>query len=596
MARKDNKRKKRILNLAIIFTFTAIVFGSATYAWFIGMRTVNVNPFEVEIAATRDLELSLDGIHWSDTVSINKDNYMNPNATDASKNNRTDASNLYSTNTNNWAGRGLIPVSTVGEIDATANRMKLYEKGSLTATKGGYRLMSSRVPNYATGSNPDGYVVFDLFIRNSSGTEYYPDYNELNEEAIYLTNDSKVKVGSTGVADAGIENSVRVAFAQIGRVQAPTTAETQETPTVATDPSIANIQGLTCNGAMGTQAEISNGTGTIKSTGICRTATIWEPNDTDHVANALTWYNTTCMERTAANTSLATSYNVDTSSNPNTTCNKVVNGLAYKTYAIGKEITSPNAVDVYDGTDYNKYTADIATAYNEVINTSVPGAEEGTTVDTSGKYLFPVPYFTDTMKLKTGVERPQFMSLAPNSVTKVRVYIYLEGQDIDNYDFASIGKQISVKFGFTKERFTEDDINYNGPDLNQGAGPITGDTPAARRANIIAAANLGENPTEAQIKAALKAADHTAPVIKFADGVSQNETLTVGDTYTAPLVSTLTVTDNVSTIDNTSVVQSGVVNTSVPGKYRILYEVEDEAGNLATEVIVVTVNPAGSGS
>ena len=575
MARKDNKRKKRILNLAIIFTFTAIVFGSATYAWFIGMRTVNVNPFEVEIAATRDLELSLDGIHWSDTVSINKDNYMNPNAADATENNRNSGS--YRTNTNNWAGRGLIPVSTVGEIDATANRMKLYEKGSLTATKGGYRLMSSRVPNYAVGSNPDGYVVFDLFIRNSSGTEYYPDYNELNEEAIYLTNDSKVKVGSTGVADAGIENSVRVAFAQIGRVKAPTTKDTE-------GDDIATIQGITCNGETGAQA------GGV--TGICRTATIWEPNDTDHVANALTWYNTTCMERTGENTSLAASYNV---ANP-TTCNKVVNGLAYKTYAIGKEITSPNAVDVYDGTDYNKYTADIATAYNEVINTSVPGAEEGTTVDTSGKYLFPVPYFTDTMKLKTGVERPQFMSLAPNSVTKVRVYIYLEGQDIDNYDFASIGKQISVKFGFTKERFTEDDINYNGPDLNQGAGPITGDTPAARRANIIAAANLGENPTEAQIKNALKAVDHTAPVIKFADGVSQNETLTVGDTYTAPLVSTLTVTDNVSTIDNTSVVQSGVVNTSVPGKYRILYEVEDEAGNLATEVIVVTVNPAGSGS
>ena len=599
MARKDNKRKKRILNLAIIFTFTAIVFGSATYAWFIGMRTVNVNPFEVEIAATRDLELSLDGIHWSSTVSINKDNYMNPNASDATKNNRTDSSNLYKTNTNNWAGRGLIPVSTVGEIDATANRMKLYEKGSLTATKGGYRLMSSRVPNYAAGSNPDGYVVFDLFIRNSSGTEYYPDYNELNEEAIYLTNDSRVKVGSTGVADAGIENSVRVAFAQIGRVKAPTTTETQANPTVVTDPSIANIQGLTCNGSMGTQVDVTNryddlqaaeptGLSTIKSTGICRTATIWEPNDTDHVTNALTWYKTTCMERTGANTSLAASYNVDTSSNPNTTCNNVVNGLAYHTYAIGKEITSPNAVDVYDGTDYNKYTADIASAYNEVINTSIPGASEGDDpIDTSGKYLFPVPYFTDTMKLKTGVERPQFMSLAPNSVTKVRVYIYLEGQDIDNYDFASIGKQISVKFGFTKERFTEDDINYNGPDLNQGAGPITGDTPADRRANIIAAANLGENPTEAQIKAALKAVDHTAPVIHFAEGTSQNMTVAQGGTFTAPTVSS--VSDNVSTIATSAVVQSGVVNTQVPGKYRILYEVEDEAGNLATEVVAVEV-------
>lgn len=569
MARKENKRKKRILNLAIIFTFTAIVFGSATYAWFIGMRTVNVNPFEVEIAATEDLQLSLDGIHWSDTVSINKDNYKNPNASSASENDREHGS--YRTNTNNWAGRGLIPVSTVGEIDTTASRMKLYEKGSLTATKGGYRLMASRVPNYEAGSNPDGYVVFDLFIKNSSGTEYYSTYNELNEEAIYLTTDSKVKVGSTGVADAGIENSVRVAFAQIGRVKAPTTAETQDTPTVTGDPSVATVQGITC----ATSGDV---------TGICRTATIWEPNDTDHVANALTWYETTCMERTGANTALAESYNVAESS----TCKKVVNGQAYHTYAIAKEVAVENAVDVYDGADYNKYATDVTTTYADAI--AVP---EGNAAN-NGKYLYQVPYFTDTMKLQRGTARPQFMSLAPNSVTKVRVYIYLEGQDIDNYDFASIGKQISVNFGFTKERFTEDDINYNGPDLNQGNGPIVGDTAADRRANIIAAANLGENPTAEQIKAALSAVDHTAPVITFAEGTNQNMTVAQNGTFTAPTVAS--VTDNVTTFDLTQhpevVRQSGVVNTAVPGTYRILYEVEDEAGNLATEVVAVTVTPA----
>jgi hypothetical protein len=57
------------------------------------------------------------------------------------------------------------------------------------------------------------------------------------------------------------------------------------------------------------------------------------------------------------------------------------------------------------------------------------------------------------------------MTFAPNSITKVRIYIYIEGQDVDNYDFASIGKKISIKFGFTKERFTESDINYNGPPI-----------------------------------------------------------------------------------------------------------------------------------
>ena len=67
------------------------------------------------------------------------------------------------------------------------------------------------------------------------------------------------------------------------------------------------------------------------------------------------------------------------------------------------------------------------------------------------------------MKNLTSTERPTFMKLAPNSITKVRVYIWIEGQDVDNYDFASLGRKISVNFGFTKERYTEDDIDYEGP-------------------------------------------------------------------------------------------------------------------------------------
>ena len=80
------------------------------------------------------------------------------------------------------------------------------------------------------------------------------------------------------------------------------------------------------------------------------------------------------------------------------------------------------------------------------------------------------------MKAMTGTSRPAFMTLAPNSVTKVRVYIWIEGQDIDNYDFASLGHAISVKFGFTKERYTESDVSYD--DLKV---PATGNYEAGKR-------------------------------------------------------------------------------------------------------------------
>ena len=563
MAKNNNKRKKRILHLAIIFTFTAIVFGAATYAWFIGMRTVNVNPFEVQIAATEDLALSLDGVHWSDTVSINGSNFRNPAAESPAQNTLDAENNPYSTNTNTWAGRGLIPMSSIGVINKSTSRLTLFEKGSLTQTTGGYRLMASRVNNDST--TPDGYVAFDLFIRNSSGEEYYATDNPLNEEAIYLTNDSKVQVGSTGVANTGIENSVRVAFAQIGRV-------------ISTTTDAATIQGITC---ANTSTSGENPTPIV--TGICRTAQIWEPNDTNHVADALNWYNTTCKARSGAQTNLAASYDG--------VCGTVVNGQAYPTYAIGKEIAAVNAVDVYDGSAFNGYTTDIAADEATAIST-----EEGNT----GKYLYAYPYFTDTMKLKTGVERPPFITLAPNSITKVRVYIYIEGQDIDNYDFASIGKQIKVNFGFTKERFTEDDINYQGPVLNRGEGPN------ATRAQIIEAleTELGETATEEQIIAKLKTIDKTAPVITLSG--SQNQTITAGGTFTQPIITAIT--DNLTpythntendadewvgpTGSNIKASITGTVNNTVPGTYRILYEVADEAGNVATETVTVVVTPS----
>lgn len=531
-----NKKRRKILHLALILTFTAVVFGTATYAWFIGMRTVNVTPFEVQVASTDSLQLSLDGVNWSDVVSINGANFRNPAAADASENTLDAVGNPYSTNTNTWGGRGLIPMSSIGVINTTTSRLTLFEKGSLTATTGGYRLMASRVNNDA--ATPDGYVAFDLFIKNTSGAEYYQENNPLNEEAIYLTNDSKVTVGSTGVANTGIENSVRVAFAQIGRV-------------IATTTNAATIQGITC--ASDTTV-----------TGICRTAQIWEPNDTNHVEDALRWYNTTCKARTGASTNDAASYTGS--------CGVVVDGQAYPTYAIGKEITAMNAVDVYDGALFNAYTADIAAT-----EASAVGTENGD----AAKYLYAFPYFTDTMKLRRGIERPEFITLAPNSITKIRVYIYIEGQDIDNYDFASIGKQIAVKFGFTKERFTEDDINYVGPEQNQGSGPIL---------NLPEIEEV-ENETPEQTAARLArhqervALDKTAPVITLSG--SQNVTLTVGDEFTRPTVTS--VTDNVSTIETSAVDVSGTVNTAVPGVYRVLYQVEDEAHNLATEVVTVTV-------
>jgi len=315
MKKRNSKHEKRVKKLIISCGLCAIILVISTYAWFIGMKTVNLSSFDVNISAIDSLYLSLDGEEWKDTLEISETTY-NPEK--------------YTGNTNSWGGSGLIPMSSVGKIDKKVSRMVLYEKGSLTASPGGYRIMASRAKNEGA-TEADGYVTFDLFIKNLSGKEYYVDYNQLNEEAIYLTPQSTVKVSDTGAGaeKTGIENSVRVGFAQIGRVKADSTA--------------TDIRNIKCDSAEGSGV-----------TTICekRDAQIWEPNDTKHVQNAINWYNTSCKKRTALDITAAGSYSG--------ACNTITDGTAYSTYAIGGVINHTDQVDVYDGEDFNGYTASVA--------------------------------------------------------------------------------------------------------------------------------------------------------------------------------------------------------------------------------------------
>src|SRR5690554_3536050 len=126
MDKMKSIQNRRVRNLIIIFALTAVIVSVSTYAWFIGMRTVGVSSFDVNISSTESLMLSLDGVDWDYTVSINED---------------TVSPAKYPGNSNWWAGRGLIPMSTVGQIDPESSRLMLYEKSSFTATPGGYRLL-----------------------------------------------------------------------------------------------------------------------------------------------------------------------------------------------------------------------------------------------------------------------------------------------------------------------------------------------------------------------------------------------------------------------------------------------------------------------
>ena len=57
-----NKRKiRKILLLFVLIFLTTVTFIFETYSWFVGITTVNVNQFNINVSTADGLELSLDG-------------------------------------------------------------------------------------------------------------------------------------------------------------------------------------------------------------------------------------------------------------------------------------------------------------------------------------------------------------------------------------------------------------------------------------------------------------------------------------------------------------------------------------------------------
>ena len=458
-ARVNSKHNRRVKNLVMVTSLSAVVLIASTYAWFVGLQAVNVSPFEIEIAAADSLELSINGEQWTETLTLTRENVV-----DTTSGPSTDKVNqvAYKNNTNNWPAsdlvdtqKGLVPVSTVGLMSKDSSRMVLYEKASFTTSPGGYRLLASKINNDEAAANQKqkGYVAFDLFVKNYSGTEYITDLdnpdNDLFEEAIYLTTDSGVTISSNGgVGESGVQNSVRVAFAQVGRISGYST-------------NAEAITGISCT---------NSGSEVDAVTGLCRRAQIWEPNDTDHATAAINYYNASCLQRTGA-TLANDSYKIpaDGVVTAEHKCKEITDGQALPTYSISRSIEVGEAVDIYDGFRYNAYVGNGINEIGSLETGLVPdNSEKGSLAngDEAAKPLVAVDTFTDTEKMYAGNKRPTFMTLAPNSITKIRVYVYIEGQDIDNYDYAQVGKQISVKFGFSKQRFKANDVGVTNDESN----------------------------------------------------------------------------------------------------------------------------------
>lgn len=318
----------------------------------------------------------------------------------------TTIENIYTGNTNKWPTNGLVPVSTNGLIDSSSSKLNLYQKSSLSATSGGYIISSNKLNNSTV--EQEGYIAFDLFVRNKGNGTYSSSstYDGSQDEDIYLTANSNAYVPTSGTVNYGLANSIRVGFFELGRITSSASASPVGHLKCSNTPNLC---------ATSEQLEARRS----------YTWNIWEPNAAKHASDLVSYFNSICKVRSGA-----TTYSNDS-------CFPLETGSSRKTYALNSATGSSDGVDVYDGANLNEYTSSSKITEMKTYKTS---------------------YATSS-----GSDKPPLLRIAGDSITKVRVYVWLEGQDIDNYDIATNDSQVNINFGFTKDRFGLNENNVNNP-------------------------------------------------------------------------------------------------------------------------------------
>lgn len=438
----DSKKKKKKVfrkasNLFISLGITSVILVVATYAWFIGTLQVTVTGIEIQIETKEGLTISLDGESWNNEVIVTKEKVT------------TELTTTYSTHTNSWVDEtdhgGLLPVSTVGKLDTAHSILELYNKASITALKGGYRVRTNKIENYNTTANKiqesGEYVAFDIFIKNTSGDGYNATYDPDEDEGIYLINDSYAKIVLNDDDEAigdGIQNSARIGMFNIGRV--------------GLNATVPGIQAISCAGG-GEDEDVATGLCNLgedttpsvageapRGQGI--TWNIYEPNDKSHVQKSIDRFERICRLK---------SFNEETDKieYSDVNCGEIAEGDYVYTYAVHAPISSEDAVNVFDG--LNTYMDNVY-----VFNPSSPSYVYG-----EGEKLTKMEYYKDSDIFDDNENtRHEILRLAPNSITKMRIYIWIEGQDVDNFDVTTQDEdgniqdvKIKFQFGFTKDRF-----------------------------------------------------------------------------------------------------------------------------------------------
>ena len=415
---KQKNSRRRLNSLILLVAFTAIMLIVSTYAWFSTQKNVSLSGLEGTVKVAEGLQISLDAKSWKNGIDFKDfteqtfiDAYV-PGATlehpyqypDPAK---SDGTKIAATNV---LPDELLPVSTTGAGEditgANSKTMAMYNGDNIN----GNQLVS--ITKMAE-EKASGYYAIDLFLQNSSKSTVTVDPLQLQAGSV-------LTVKSTTKQTTGLQNTARVALVQYAN-------SNDEKVKVDLTPSTENIIAGTTN------------------TDITSVA-IWEPNANAHVQyivdsnNNVTWKkaDVTGEKNPLKDDEIFKAITWQT----NDAEKKIKFGLTSQvpTYALtaacltNKELTGAD-IDASKGSIQDIYnwgtSASTSLAKQYTLQTTTAGidADKAFVSAADGSSPFQIP---------------------GGQYVRMRMYIWLEGQDVDCTNYASLGGGIKIDFGFSK--------------------------------------------------------------------------------------------------------------------------------------------------
>ncbi len=419
MEKRTKESRKRINSLILLIAFTAIMLIVSTYAWFTTQKDITLSNLRGTVEVAENMEISLDAKTWSQEIDLSNAATTLATAQGSKESGITESNKpkiqgdapIVTTELFPVSGYGALGITESYTIDSqsyTSSIMPLY-KGEATGTS--LKNISQCTEFNGTTAVDNGYFAFDIYIKNTArdGLDDTLQLN-LNSAVQVLKGDGALLPGQTneivnklvngtnrdykGNPDSGLQNTVRVGLALYGATASSTATQTQVLDATA-DATISDVA-------------------------------IWEPNAYDHVEYV------------------------------HTNNNKYVNNgadiddwgrtAAVATYALTDKAVGSTITNVYDialatGSDAKtKETKTLQTKNQKDGDNKVTSYRIDTT-ETSGK---PINI--------TNVSGSEF-KIGSNKISRLRVYVWLEGQDVDCINQASYGGGIEVDLGLTKDDF-----------------------------------------------------------------------------------------------------------------------------------------------